>query len=413
MSAQVNQSANQTARQPNPTSRWYKRFFIPLEALVFSLTATFLLSLITKRFEPLVNINPFEAKIADVQLSDACFAFVHRIYNIDPNIIIINVADDNRSVIAQKLQEVDRLKPKVVGLDIEFSEEGDTTGTTRLISVLSDIKRKHNNLVLASLFDKENDATTYFKAFYTQLNSYNDSRADFHYGYVEGHNPDEPLRKFTPYLKTESGKIDTTFELMLIKTGYGENKFLELNKDHKKWEIINYRHFDGNENRYRHFDKIPDDANEIKDKIVLFGKFNNKVIDDLHFTPLNQRPFNRSLPDMDGVEYHAQILSMIINRDFLMDVEVKWLFIVLLSYSAILYFKWLRHSYPVLAEFLVSVSLFGLTLMMLFISICLMQWASVKLEPLDFMIPIGQCSVLMQLFFSLREIIEKKLEQST
>ncbi|HAB53012.1 MAG TPA: hypothetical protein DCE80_12735, partial [Ignavibacteriales bacterium] len=74
------------------------------------------------------------------------------------------------------------------------------------------------------------------------------------------------------------------------------------------------------------------DLSFIKDKIVLIGfmgiRLNEKTLEDIFFTPLNERYAGKSFPDMYGVVIHANIVSMILNKKFI-NIMPQWLSIIL------------------------------------------------------------------------------------
>ncbi len=89
------------------------------------------------------------------------------------------------------------------------------------------------------------------------------------------------------------------------------------------------------------------DASVIKDKIVLFGYIGEYVGDDeshidKFYTPLNERMAGRAYSDMYGITVHANVISMILNRqyinrlpewaDFLMYAFVTFLNVLLFLY---------------------------------------------------------------------------------
>jgi len=63
----------------------------------------------------------------------------------------------------------------------------------------------------------------------------------------------------------------------------------------------------------------------IKDKIVIFGYLGaflgDPSWDDKFYTPLNKKLAGKANPDMFGVVVHANIVSMILNRDFVTQME--------------------------------------------------------------------------------------------
>ncbi len=75
----------------------------------------------------------------------------------------------------------------------------------------------------------------------------------------------------------------------------------------------------------------------MRGKIVLFGYLGEHLNDgnsyeDRYFTPVNKRYAGKSFPDMFGVEIHANVLSMILHRDYVtsmspgVNIVLSWLF---------------------------------------------------------------------------------------
>ncbi|MCK5704246.1 MAG: CHASE2 domain-containing protein, partial [Cyclobacteriaceae bacterium] len=113
---------------------------------------------------------------------------------------------------------------------------------------------------------------------------------------------------------------------------YNADKTKDFLKRTNEYEIINYRgnimdfaqtKFGG---RYTALDvsdvfqkRFTPDL--IKGKIVLFGfmgdDFEDRSWEDKFYTPLNVKYAGRSNPDMFGVVIHANIISMILNQDFI------------------------------------------------------------------------------------------------
>jgi CHASE2 domain-containing sensor protein len=112
----------------------------------------------------------------------------------------------------------------------------------------------------------------------------------------------------------------------------------------KEIEIINYKRSAQNYLVFDWLEVINNfvDSNVFKHKIVLVGVIDKTGfnIEDKHYTPLNQDFLHKRVPDMEGVIIHANILSMIINDDFIKRVPgwLNVLIAVLLTYIHIAVF---------------------------------------------------------------------------
>ena len=60
------------------------------------------------------------------------------------------------------------------------------------------------------------------------------------------------------------------------------------------------------------------DSSAFSDKIVLFGYISNNKddISDKFFTPMNPRYYGKSVPDMNGIVIHANIISMALDNNY-------------------------------------------------------------------------------------------------
>ncbi len=128
-------------------------------------------------------------------------------------------------------------------------------------------------------------------------------------------------------------RVEMAMEYDSIKT----KKFLERNNYS---EVINYR---GNVIRHlRHpriirkcFTRLTSKMlltenfvpEMIKDKIVIFGFLGEYLgdpsWDDKFYTPLNKKLAGKANPDMFGAVVHANIVSMILNEDYV-DQMAEW-----------------------------------------------------------------------------------------
>ncbi|MGE5108537.1 MAG: CHASE2 domain-containing protein, partial [Sphingobacteriales bacterium] len=79
-----------------------------------------------------------------------------------------------------------------------------------------------------------------------------------------------------------------------------------------------------------------------KNKIVLLGFVNENIndIEDKHFTPFNEKFAGKSTPDMNGVVIHANIISMILDGNYINKVPgwLNWLITILIAWVNVAYF---------------------------------------------------------------------------
>ena len=91
----------------------------------------------------------------------------------------------------------------------------------------------------------------------------------------------------------------------------------------------------------------------IKDNIVIFGYlgeyFGDPSWSDKFFTPLNKKVAGRANPDMFGLVVHANVVSMILNGDFINELQEwqKYLIAFVFCYFNIAFFFYINEKIPV------------------------------------------------------------------
>jgi CHASE2 domain-containing sensor protein len=89
----------------------------------------------------------------------------------------------------------------------------------------------------------------------------------------------------------------------------------------------------------------------LKDKIVLMGflgqDFDDRLtVEDKYFTPMNEKYTGRANPDMFGVVIHANIISMILNNDYLdqMGETIAVIVAILVCFLNVVIFSIIYHK---------------------------------------------------------------------
>lgn len=149
-----------------------------------------------------------------------------------------------------------------------------------------------------------------------------------------------------------------------------------------------------------------------KDKIVLLGFMGEDEdalsMNDRYYTPLNMRYYHRSLPDMHGICIHANIVSMLLDRDWVNEMP-KWaiyIFCFLIFAVNFLIFDELHHRQKVTV---LAVRVIQLIQFVLLLVVCVMLMASQSYK-VAFMLPI--VSVIMSFeFFELYHYLRRKIYQ--
>jgi len=292
-----------------------------------------------------IFIDPFSEAIKNHDIMDIAFS-KFRNHNdpalFDPRIVIINSKVTNREQIANTIDYLSRNKVAVIGVDLLF----DTVYHTAQDTLLQEALLSAEQLVLGNTFTESQN----------QLESVTEFQTDSFFSkdklqaYVNlGSNDGYSVRAFEPYHKING--IETKSFAMQIASMYNPeiNKLTQLKAYTKEW--INFKRLQPGVQNMRapfnskqavHYvmhqmDRFLEDTSQFesdyfKDKIVLIGfcgeNDNSLSMNDRYFTPLNEQYTGRSLPDMHGVVIHANIISMILDQDFIIDIPGSVIFLL-------------------------------------------------------------------------------------
>jgi CHASE2 domain-containing sensor protein len=288
--------------------------------------------------------------LGDVELTDYVFSALRETPNVEEDIVIVNIGRLDRRHIAEELQILNKYKPRVIGIDGFFDCKGfyDTVNCPQLIDTLGNLMlanaiQEAGNVVLVSKVlqrDTTLDART-FDSLRRSDDMYLSSALGDGYASLEteaAYQDDaKTCRTFNPKIKIKD-KIHYAFSVELARA-FDSVKTKEFLDRNVYSEVINYRGnvFDiyGTTNYPQMFYTLDIDQvrNEefvsemIKDKIVIMGFLGEKLGDpswaDKFYTPLNKKLAGKANPDMFGVVVHANIVSMILNEDYV-DKMANW-----------------------------------------------------------------------------------------
>ena len=275
-------------------------------------------------------IDPFNYSLKEYETTDIVFSQLQsdKIKN-ESNVILVNSGRSDRRIMARLLNHISAAEPKVIGVDILF----DGRKGAEEDSLLQASIKNAGNLVLGAALVNFIDSLDLFEAL-SRCDTFFSNYADL--GYVNfPANDTRTIRYFSPEERTFEGE-QLAFATQIAKI-YDQESYERLKARDHKLEQINYigdtlsfAHFyDLNE----FFSYTTEDLKPVlKDKIILVGYFGEEGLNDImldkFFTPLNRRYAGRSTPDMYGLFIHANIISMLINEDYIYVVP-KWISILL------------------------------------------------------------------------------------
>ncbi|AOW20329.1 hypothetical protein LPB138_06390 [Urechidicola croceus] len=310
--------------------------------------------------------NPLKKAVKDFSFLDVYYSeSLGETTKISPKIIIINIEQKDRFQIAQLLQNLIKSNPKVIGLDIIFKEKKEVFSDSILASALNSDKVVQSYLIENKKIIN-NDPIFHNNKSKGYINLNFDSKTNV-------------IREFIGIKKIDN-KIYNSFSTEITKK-FLEDKWEEFKYDKRltKNKSIKYQ---GQLNSFLTFGfdefELLDNKSIVKDKIVLLGYLGTPTgniydIEDKHFTPLNKEVAGKSIPDMNGIIVHANIINMLINNDFMFQVSDFWIgiFSFLFSFICIMYFIWLDKKN--------MVSFMSIKKLVLFIFTVVLMWFSLWL----------------------------------
>ena len=270
-------------------------------------------------------LDPFNYGLKDYEITDIVFSQLRDADIIsEDRIVLVNVGQPDRDTISKMINHINAAKAAVIGVDVFFEVRKDSA----IDSMLHYSIKNSPNIVLANrlvnyidrkdLFETEVGIDTFFSNHATM------AFANF------PTNDTRTIRYFSPKEKTLLGEA-FAFTTSIVQK-YDPKAVQDLMQRKNPVEQINYF---GGLNSFAYYEpktllSIPsEDLREsLEGKIVLLGYIGEQRWDrpilDRHFTPLNPKYTGRTEPDMNGLVIHANILRMILNRDYINQIP-RWL----------------------------------------------------------------------------------------
>lgn len=271
-------------------------------------------------------LDPIKMALQDFDYNDLAYSQFNKNSHtsVDTNIVIINIGDAGRNEIAGMIQKASSENPKVVGVDILFNEPKDTATD----AVLEQLFYTSPKIVLAYNLLAEK-GIIYTPGFLTEK-----AKQKGYANFVgeEGGS----IRHFSPTLKKKT-VVYNSFAAAVTQVAYPQ-QFKQMLKRDKITEQVNYTRtadqfmvMDGME-----FLKNGETGISLADKVVLLGYISPdpNSIEDKHFTPFNKKSVGKTVPDMEGIFIHANIITMMRDADYVKKspVWINWLIASLLCW---------------------------------------------------------------------------------
>jgi CHASE2 domain-containing sensor protein len=391
--------------------------------------------------------DPISKALTEFELTDIVFSKLRPDPVPDSRIVLVNIGPDRRSV-AFQIQTINQYKPKVIGVDGFFNCEGgfyDTVNCPQLKDTLGNLMlanaiQEAGNVVLVSrLLKSDSLARANVGDFFDSL-EYSDPifRDHAHNAFanlVTGATYQEDVKickSFVPRITVKNDEqLAFSVQMAMMYDSVKTRKFLQRGNYE---EIINFRgNFEvpdvkiealrnqmSNSTDFRSIcfaiDWEPFARGEylpgmFENSIVIIGSlgdyFGDPAWEDKFFTPLNLKVAGRANPDMFGVVVHANIVSMILNEDYIdqLDDWLLYLIAFIICFLNVILFSWIDNRWPVLFDGfsvviqLVEIVLVGVLIVQVFASYSIKLDLTVSIAALAL---IGPC-------FDIYKSLEKTL----
>lgn len=312
------------------TKRYVRHFtkYLYERDTIFATIAVFvflvLLGLIPINFYVL---NPMKLALKDFDFNDITYAKLEKGQDnpIDPRIAIVNIGHLDRAEIGFLIDKINSYQPKVIGLDTWFEKEKDPEKD----AILREAFLRAKNLVAVSVaIPQDHDFTI-------QKNHFDSAIAKRGYANLIGEEIGT-IRNYSPF-EIVKGEKYPQITTAIIKE-YDTVAYNKLVKRKKEVETINYTRRVNQYQIIEHEDLMMDnvEGSLLKDKIVLMGYINldQNDIEDKKFTPMNAKFAGKSLPDMNGIIVQANIISMVLDDNYIKKTPkwVAWLLAIVIGW---------------------------------------------------------------------------------
>jgi CHASE2 domain-containing sensor protein len=345
---------------------------------------------------------------SDTELTDFVFAKLRPDPIVDERIVLVNFGELSRREVATMIQIINKYKPRVIATDALYDCEGglrDTINCPQLLDTLG-------NLMLSDAIKESNQFVMGEKLIQSKLLGQTDNNEidslelpdpmfrDYSYqGFVTiptdaNYQEDVKIARTIIPKMAVNGKRELAFSSRIAMSydSLKTEKYLARNKEE---EIINFRgnievlqlrinDLKSNDTGTSNFatlfyvidyeDVFSENFDSLffKDKIVMMG-FLGKYLgasswEDKFYTPLNKKIGGRANPDMFGLVVHANVVAMILNQDFIneLDAMQKYLIAFLVCLLTVALFIVVDEKLPIWYDALsVVIQLIGIALIML------------------------------------------------
>jgi CHASE2 domain-containing sensor protein len=350
-------------------------------------------------------LDPISEAVSGMEITDQVFSnpSLRELPPADTNIVIVNIGLLPRRGIAEQVNIINKYNPKAIGLDSFFRTlKEDTLGDLMLAEAFSNVE----NLVIGSKLTDPDDNDMWQDSYTShEIFAKHAMKASVNL-IVEEANQDQnkykTCRSFFPQEKLYDSLLSTirnepAFAVKLADI-YNPEKVQKLLSRELEEEVINYRgnvmDFGRSNFGTRYFaldvyDVLDENFTPdlIEGKIVLMGFLgesfgDSRSFDDKYFTPLNAKYAGRADLDMFGVVVHANVVSMILNEDYIDQNgdTSAFIFAVLMCFINVFLFSMIYRKLPQWYDGLTKIIQLVEIILLLFIIVMVFHYYSFKLN---------------------------------
>lgn len=360
--------------------------------------------------------------LKDFELTDYAFSNLRPDISVDERIVLVNIGSLSRREVAQQILMISQYKPRVVAFDGFFDCEGglrDSINCPQLLDTLGNLMLSSAiqgtpNFVLATKL-LQTDSLAQFDSNEADSLEYSDPMFNDYatHGFVTlptdaTYQEDVKQCRSVYPKRVIDGKEELAFSVR-IAMQYDSVKAKKFLARGKEEELVNFkRNFEVRQLRLKslkndetastnfgtqYYVVDVDDMLQgnvlpelFKDNIVLMGFLGDYIgdpsWDDKFFTPLNKVVGGRANPDMFGLVVHANIVSMILEEDYINTIGewTRYLIAFLVCLLTVALFILIDRNLPVWFDALsVTIQLIELLLISFFIIFAFSSW-NLKLD---------------------------------
>jgi CHASE2 domain-containing sensor protein len=271
-------------------------------------------------------LDPVKMALQDFDYNDLAYSQFKKNEHtsLDTGMVIINIGTAAREEISAMIEKAATENPLVVGVDVLFNEPKDSATDSSLQTSFFTTGK----IVLAYTVTTQSGKTA------AQGFMFEKAKQKGYANFVgeEG----GAIRFFAPVIKNEKEDFQS-FAAAVARVAYPA-AYEKMMTRHNITEQINYTR---TPEKFMLVDGIDYIKNKeaglsLKNKVVLIGYVSPDIhnVEDKHFTPLNKKSVGKTIPDMEGLFIHANIISMIKEGNFVKKIPVwlNWLIASLLCW---------------------------------------------------------------------------------